>query len=100
MGRNTQQHTTTENDAAYGVADQVLSTRSVVMTLGRPFKAGKWSTERSRRVATSETRAQFNRRYATRTGDDLIPALKRPANFIPTLRVEDLASFIAALLQL
>ncbi len=32
---------------------------------------------------------ELNRRYATRTGIDLIPALKRRAKFIPTLRVEE-----------
>jgi hypothetical protein len=43
----------------------------------------------SRRVATPETRAGFNRRYATKNRNNLIPAMKRRAKFIPTLRVED-----------
>src|SRR6266581_3391065 len=49
----------------------------------------------SRRVATPEIGALFNRRYATKRGNHLIPALKRRAKLIPTLRVEDLirASF-------
>ena len=45
----------------------------------------------SRRVATPET-GEFNRRCATRTGNNLIPALKRRAKFIPTLRVESTCS--------
>ena len=57
------------------------------MNLARPFKAGKGQRGVRRRVATPET--GFNRRYATRTGTNVIPALKRRAKFIPTLRVED-----------
>jgi hypothetical protein len=41
-----------------------------------------------RRVATLET--GLNRRYATSAKKDLIPALKRRAKFVLTLRVEDL----------
>src|SRR6266516_6118845 len=44
----------------------------------------------SRRVATPEIGALFNRRYATKPGNHLSPALKRRAQLIPTLRVEDL----------
>ena len=67
---------------------KVLSTRSVRMNLARPFKAGKDQRGVRRRVATTET--GFNCRYATRTSNDLIPALKRRAKFIATLCVEDL----------
>jgi hypothetical protein len=36
--------------------------------------------------------AEFNRRYATARDNNLIPALKRRAKFIPTLRVESTCS--------
>src|SRR5947209_10126329 len=64
------------------------------MSLARPFKAGA-RQKCSRRVATPEIGALFNRRYATKPGNHLIPALKRRAKLIPTLRAEDLirASF-------
>ena len=43
----------------------------------------------TRRVATHELGTAFNRRYATKPSPDPIPALKRRAKLIPTLRVED-----------
>src|SRR2546421_10480999 len=49
-----------------GTSDQGSSTRSVGMTLARPFKAGKMKQDKPRRVATPATEAVFNRRYATR----------------------------------
>src|SRR5205809_4783253 len=55
----------------------------------RLFKAGQ-GQKCSRRVATPEIGALFNRRYATKRGNHLIPALKRRAKLIPTLRIEDL----------
>jgi len=58
------------------------------MNLARRFKAGKEPPKCLRRIATPETGANFNRRYATRTAQNLIPALKRRAKFMPTLRVE------------
>ena len=67
----------------------MFSTRSVDVNLARPFKAGNVQPRCSRRVVTPETKGGFNRRYATSTGNNLIPALKRRAKFIPTLRVED-----------
>jgi len=60
------------------------------MNLARPFKAGKAWRGGPRRVATLEKGGvDFNRRYATRTGNDRIPELKRRAKFTPTLRVEN-----------
>jgi hypothetical protein len=46
------------------------------LTLARPFKAGNSRRVRLRREATPETRDIFNRRYATGSIYDLIPALK------------------------
>ena len=63
--------------------------RSVDMNLARPLKAGKAERDMPRRVATAEIEAEFNHRYATGTANNLIPALKRRAKFIPTLRVEN-----------
>jgi hypothetical protein len=40
-------------------------------------------------MATLELSAGFNRRDATRTANNAIPALKRRAKFIPALRAED-----------
>jgi hypothetical protein len=58
------------------------------MSLARPFKAGKNKHGLPRRVATPETRViQPSLRDANR--DNRIPALKRRAKLIPTLRVED-----------
>jgi hypothetical protein len=62
---------------------------SVGMNLARPFKAGESSITYLRRVATAETGAQFNRRYATRHTMRLVPAFKGRAKLIPTLRDEE-----------
>jgi hypothetical protein len=64
------------------------SARSAGMSLARPFKAGKGHESYQRRVATLEI-DEFNRRYATSPANHVIPALKRRAKLIPTLRVED-----------
>jgi hypothetical protein len=58
------------------------------MNLARPFKAGIRLFARHRRVATFEFKV-FSRRYATRTATNFIPALKRRAKLIPTLRVAE-----------
>jgi hypothetical protein len=59
------------------------------MNLARPFKAGRSSQDRTRRVATLERSGiQPSLRDEIRD-DDLIPALKRRAKFNPTLRVEE-----------
>jgi hypothetical protein len=58
------------------------------MNIARPLKTGL--VEGFGIVATANTRSGFNRRYATRAGNDLIPALKRRATVMPTLRVEEL----------
>jgi hypothetical protein len=60
------------------------------MNLARPFKAGKGQGLYSRRVATPETRGRIQSSLRDeKTAMDLIRALKRPAKFMPTLRVED-----------
>ncbi len=59
------------------------------MNLARPFKAGKVQRGLARRVVTREVKTQFNRRYATRTGANQNPALKRRAKLIPALHAED-----------
>jgi hypothetical protein len=71
---------------------KVGSTRSVDMNAALPFKAGKDAISRSRRLATPE--AAFNRRYATTTSTNVVPALKRRAKFTPTLRVADIYSYL------
>jgi len=48
------------------------------MNLARPFKAGEGQQGVSRRVATPETRAEFNRRYATRTEQQPDPGVETP----------------------
>ena len=50
-----------------------------------PGKANEVSASRSDVC----TWCEFNRRYATRTRNNLMPALKRRAKLIPTLRVEE-----------
>jgi hypothetical protein len=67
----------------------VLSTRSVDMSLARPFKAGKVKQNRPRRVATHETGSRIQSSLSDENRNDLIPALKRRAKLMPTLRVED-----------
>jgi HAE1 family hydrophobic/amphiphilic exporter-1 len=62
-----------------------------------PFKAGGKVMRRLRRVATLET--GLNRRYATRTDSYQIPALKRRAKLMPTLRVEDTCSALSEVRQ-
>ena len=52
---------------------QVSSTRSVGVNLATAFQGRGKQQPASRRVATHEGR--FNRRYATKTDDYLIPAL-------------------------
>jgi hypothetical protein len=49
--------------------------------------AGKSQRGDPRSLATPELR--FNRRFATKDRNNLIPALKRRAKFNPTLRVAD-----------
>jgi hypothetical protein len=93
----------------------MLSTRSVRMNLARPFKGNNILDDillpfqgrgpragnprgvegregpiaRARRVATSETGANSIVATRRKQANNLIPALKRRAKFIPTLRVED-----------
>ena len=60
----------------------MLSTRSVEMSLARPFKAGKSSAKYSRRVATTERGAELSCRYATVKDLMSLPqALKDRAKF-------------------
>ena len=70
------------------------STRSVGLSLARPFKAGRRASEFPRHVATTELSAAFRRRYATRTTRLPFPALKGRAKFIATLRVDRTCSEI------
>jgi hypothetical protein len=68
----------------------MLSTRSVGMSLARRFNAGgKYQPYYDRRVATLEIGICFSRRYATKTTRRLVPALKRRAKLIPSLRAEN-----------
>ncbi|HBB89059.1 MAG TPA: hypothetical protein DC047_15750 [Blastocatellia bacterium] len=64
------------------------STRSVRTNLARPFKAGNDQAEHSRRVATLETRAYSIVATRRKQKKDLIPALKRRAKLVQTLRVK------------
>ena len=52
------------------------STRSVEVNVARPFKAGERSPKYLRRLATPEMGQTVNRRDATSTANDVIPALK------------------------
>jgi hypothetical protein len=66
----------------------MYSTRSVGMNLARPFKAGNPQPSGPASRSDVRTSGEFNRRYATGTANNLIPALKGRAKFRPTLRVE------------
>ncbi|MDX6498207.1 MAG: hypothetical protein QOG23_1467 [Blastocatellia bacterium] len=76
------------SDKLQEALNKYFSARSVAMSLARPFKAGERSMKYQRRVATREINGRFNRRYATRLANHVIPALKRGAKLIATLRVE------------
>jgi hypothetical protein len=71
-----------------GNAELVISTRSVGMSLARPFKAGENQQHRLRRVATLESGNQIQSSLRDENSPILIPALKRRAKLISTLRVE------------
>jgi hypothetical protein len=70
-----------------GSSEQVLSTRSVDVNLARSFKAGEMANE----VFIAQRRLKLVRiqlALCDKAGNHLIPALKRRAKLIPTLRVE------------
>jgi hypothetical protein len=68
-----------------GNSEQVLSTRSVGLNLALPFNRGP----RSGSPSGVAWPGKLNEVFPARTRNNLIPALKRRAKLIATLRVED-----------
>src|SRR3989442_3516389 len=81
--------TAKESKTTLGRSDQVSSTRSVGMSLARPFKAGARAKVFASRSDAGNWRP-FQSSLRDETRQHLIPALKRRAKLIPTLRAEDL----------